>query len=446
MDLEEALDVANRPLSLLGECDPSLAKIVSGRANEEVRAVRELDGDHEVRVADVLLSLAVATAPKIDNAELYDVYRRWAQLRYLGAFAAWGASDDRLGLSPVGAAVAGSQRRVFSEELGIGFATWLSQYWRFPGAPASRTTRQLVDADLAWAHGVGGSHIAPVGPLRPDYVIVQQNVDGSSSMAFLECKGSSNRNTSLRQLVKASKQLTSGRIDHLQPSGLALSTVMNRKEMRYLAIQRPWSETFRQSDTNPLGGPESGVDLVQPQDVVDHSLWGAADDYTSLPETDAPPVRLREFGNPREAADVNGAAETGLIGIATSTAMVASWSVLADLAGNEEAFARWTSDRSQRPERTRQPRARTDFVTVGRDTIRGVSNMVAVPGGRLEVVLGVLDFVDEALRDGSSAAINDAQRRAAAMSGDRIAFNNPVDGEVTAFGADGSALVLRAAE
>ena len=72
--------------------------------------------------------------------------------------------------------------------------------------------------------------------------------------------------------------------------------------------------------------------------------------------------------------------------------------------------------------------------------------MVAVPGGRLEVVLGVLDFVDEALRDGSSAAINDAQRRAAAMSGDRIAFNNPVDGEVTAFGADGSALVLRAAE
>lgn len=179
MDLGQALDVANGPLSFSEECGPSLARTVSGLADEDVRSVRELDGDHRVRIADVLLSLAVATAPKIDNAELYDVYRRWAQLRYFGAFATCGASNDRIGLSPVGAAVVGSQRRVFSEELGMGFATWLSQYWRLPGTPASRATRQLVDTDLAWAHGVGGSSIVPIGKLRPGYVIVQQNIDGS---------------------------------------------------------------------------------------------------------------------------------------------------------------------------------------------------------------------------------------------------------------------------
>jgi hypothetical protein len=436
--------VARRPLCLFGQSDPSLADRVADLAGEDVSPVQELDGGQQLRVVDILLSLAVATAPKIDNSELYDVYCRWAQLRYLGAFEAHGAMGDRLGLSPIGAAVAANQRRVFSEELGIGFATWLSRHWRLPGTSDSGATRQLVDADLAWKFGVNGTHILPIGLRRPDYVIAQQNIDGSSTLAFLECKGTSNPNTALRQLAKASEQLASGRVDNVRPSGLAISTVMNDKVMKYLAIQRRWNDALEMPCPRPTKGPDADLDSEQQQEPVDRFTARAWEDEPPMPETGAPSVRLPEFGDLQEAlasGEVAGAG--GALGRATSATMVASWSALADLAGNEEAFVRWTYN-SGRPSRaSRQPRARTEFITTGRDIIRGVSSIVAVPGGRLEVVLGILDFVDDALTNGSSTAIIDAQRHAESLTTNTAISVLQADDQVTAYGEDGSALVIR---
>ncbi|GAA3783831.1 hypothetical protein GCM10022225_84960 [Plantactinospora mayteni] len=118
---------------------------------------------------------------------MYDVHAHWGLLRYLGLFAV--GSGGSLVLSTAGRRIVGNQRRVTSEELGIGFAVYLAETWaesRRLGASTVRT----VDIDAALASGsisVGGLRVlVEQTGSRPDYLLISDSVGGSGrfSIAF----------------------------------------------------------------------------------------------------------------------------------------------------------------------------------------------------------------------------------------------------------------------
>jgi hypothetical protein len=154
---------------------------------------------------------------------------------------------------------------------------------------------------------------------------------------------------------------------------------------------------------------------------------------------------LPEFGSPTEVSGIAGRPipEAG-VEASVVAALATSWSAIADLAANENAFERWAGpDRSNRIKDGR--RQRQEFGIRGL-RVRGTANSVELPGGRLEAVLGVLDYVDEALTSGSSADILGAQNQA---RDDARLFTGSSDNSVgsdlvAALGPDGTALVLRA--
>ncbi|WFE56577.1 hypothetical protein [Micromonospora sp. WMMD712] len=121
MDLRRALDIVAQPWTYFGVSDAQLCADVQACITDElgVRDVPALDGEATVRPLDVLLRLAVATKPQYQT-DLYEAHRHWSLLRYLGLFDA--DPDGQLCLSSAGRRIVGSQRRVTSEELGIGFA------------------------------------------------------------------------------------------------------------------------------------------------------------------------------------------------------------------------------------------------------------------------------------------------------------------------------------
>lgn len=95
-----------------------------------------------------MLRLARATRPLVSD-DVYDRYRHWGWLRYLGIFDQHPAG--RLGLSDAGVAVRANQRRVMSEDLGVGFGCLVAEKWcRELGATSPVT---LVDVDLALHEG-----------------------------------------------------------------------------------------------------------------------------------------------------------------------------------------------------------------------------------------------------------------------------------------------------
>jgi hypothetical protein len=138
-----------------------------------------------------------------------------------------------------------------------------------------------------------------------------------------------------------------------------------------------------------------------------------------------------------------------LEGVAAAT-LAASWSIVSDFGANDDAFERWAGPSRRRRARDGR-RQRREFVD-GDLRIRGTSNAIALPGGQLEAVLGVLDYVDEALASGGSADILRAQARAKSQAQAdvdlrsqtaRLDENELESDSVTALGPDGSVLLLR---
>jgi hypothetical protein len=141
--------------------------------------------------------------------------------------------------------------------------------------------------------------------------------------------------------------------------------------------------------------------------------------------------------------------DAGLEGVGAAT-LAASWSNVADFGANDDAFERWVGPSRRRRARDVR-RQRREFVD-GDLRIHGTSNVIALPGGQLEAVLGVLDYVDDALTSGGSADILRAQARAKSQAAADLEARSQAAGlddnelqteSVTAIGPDGSVLVLR---
>ncbi|MDG4820184.1 hypothetical protein O7628_32280 [Micromonospora sp. WMMD956] len=425
MDLRRALDIVAQPWTYFGVSDAQLCADVQACITDElgVRDVPALDGEATVRPLDVLLRLAVATKPQYQT-DLYEAHRHWSLLRYLGLFDA--DPDGQLCLSSAGRRIVGSQRRVTSEELGIGFAVHRAQEWvaaRWPGA----TVTGVIDIDVALSSGVirtdgVTSSVVQRGGRRPDYLLIAESPGSEDGFhyAVVECKGTKAWRYGLDQMASACVQLRGVAVASRQPPGLAVGTVLADDRVRCRALELYPGHRGRHEPGT------SAVELPEPfEDFAEVHVERETFERTVHVDIDAQVPLSAE----------------NLVRAGTQ----ASWASLADFAGNDYAFQRWAPpvfranldrDAQARPQRVeRRTRGGLDVV--------GVRNLITLPGGELEVVFGLAAEVDEALADRDADRVIEAQRRVAgrrAQEGD-AARREPGD-DVTAVSDDGAVLML----
>ncbi|MFF5226952.1 hypothetical protein [Dactylosporangium sp. NPDC000521] len=397
MNLQQALDIVSTPLRVRGYSDNALVANVAKHASHggpHLSTVPALHGDRSIRPADVLLRLASATRPRY-QAELYDVHAHWGLLRYLGLFADGGGG--RLVLSAAGRRIVSNQRRVTSEELGIGFAVLLAEEWIVDWRHDGSTVR-TVDVDVALASGAIAAAevrllVHKTGVHRPDYLVVAESVSrpGAFSVALLECKGTKSRPNAYVQLGRAGAQLDSIMVGGRAPRGLAVSTVAANESITFHVLQHQPDASARM---------ERGEVATQVRSSTPDATDGDLEvDLSQVFLEDLPQVDLSDGGpvDPRHMI---------------ATALRGSWAALAELAGNDRALRRWAPTVMRaRINRTDIDRPRRERVDVDGVSIVGVSNAISLPGGQLKVVLGVEGEVDEALAYGTSIDVMNAQQR-----------------------------------
>ncbi|WP_203702573.1 hypothetical protein [Asanoa iriomotensis] len=426
MDLQRALEVVSQPLTYEGVSDPQLCAQVQALADRDlgIGCVPVLDGQDSVRPVDVLLRLAVATKPEYQT-DLYEVHRHWSLMRYLGLFDA--DSNGRLCLSSAGRRIVGNQRKVTSEELGIGFAVYRAEQWVASRWPRT-TSVAVIDIDVALTSGyvragAVASSVVQRSGRRPDYLLIAESPDSQDRYryAVIECKGTKSWTNGLKQMASACEQLRGVSVGDGQPPGLAVGTVLADHRIRCRALELAPRSHGR--DVEPV------ADWVEQPRVFED----VAEVYIE-PDTFERAVHVDIDENVPVSAE-----EMVTVGIQ------ASWASLADFAGNDSAFRRWAPpvfranlerDVRARPQRVRrQTRGGLDVV--------GVRNLITLPGGDLEIVFGLAAEVDDALTGRDPAAVIDAQGRVA----ERGAYENDlprreVSEEVTAVSDNGAVLML----
>jgi hypothetical protein len=315
--------------------------------------------------------LSYATRPRYQD-DLLDMYLHWALARYIGLFEHLdqGSSLPTLTLSEAGQRIRGNQRRVTSEEMGIGFGALLATYW-FQQTGAAGLPVSIVDVDAALDDRyifVGGSRhaVRAIKDRRPDYLLIAPDPSsrGMYRVRALECKGTSSTiSYAVRQLASAAQQLTGITVGGRVPRGLAVSTVTRNDQLSYLAID-----------------PAEDAEPSYP--VNSNTIDQAAGFQLQDNITDVPPDLL------------------------TNASVRASWATLADFSGNIPALDRW-APAVMRRRLARQPRQRVTFETPY-GPARGTSVTVDIDGQRLHVRYAVDATIDQQMTE-RPEAIADAQ-------------------------------------
>ena len=374
MSLDSALEIVGAEAAVLGSADVSLLarlnKTGSCPPGKRLTLPAGLQGDFPVRPVEVLHALSYATSPLYED-DVHDMYIQWGLLRYLGFFEHGECEEGKippLGVSEAGRRVAGTQRRVASEELGVGFGVVLARRWfrraLGPGVPIG-----FIDVD-AYLSGSGFG-----GYIRSDYLLIAPDSSraGHYRVRLLECKGTQEEPRARMQMVTAVRQLGSP-IIHPLPDGIAVSSVTYAEVARGERVCCFAVEARGESETS------------YPPD------WNAED--------------------VRWAADrISWSAEDGR-GLAA--ALRESWSRLAAYGGNVEAQRTWSGRRDDEAISDQvDVRDRSEFQTPYGDAI-GITDTVSIGNLRLSVTRAIDGAVDRALSSSDPAAVTDAQSRFAA--------------------------------
>jgi hypothetical protein len=386
VDLVDALVRMNSHLYVPGNSDASLATAVQAEVDALVADAAAngtalpaklvtpavgVDGGLVTRPIDAMLRLARATRPLISD-DVYDWYRHWGWLRYLGIFD-W-RSAGVLGLSAAGLGVRANQRRVMSEDLGVGFGCVVADLWCARLGAAGPTA--IVDMDLAlnegrrWLQRHGAN--PAVGDRQPDYLLIYPGPTSTRAFAYkaLECKGTVSLANVNGQLGRAVTQLASLELSGMTPQGIAVSTVSNGSGVQYFA--------------------------------VDPADYGAIEVVTL---TDRDLARARQPGEVRRSVDGTIEIDAGEF-IAISLLMNAG--TLADYGGNNEAATEFLPPPTL-SRLSRRPRDRVVRETA-EGTFRGVEYRFPAPDGTpLRVFMGVAAPVDDALASGDIDEVTGAQ-------------------------------------
>lgn len=413
VDLAHALTVMRTPSLIKIRSDNALSTGVNASAHagpHNLLPIPAVHGDQAVRVVDVLRDLAQATAP-LYGTDLYDAYTSWAQYRYLGAFdLRLRRKTHRLRPSAAVRNIVGNQRRVTSEEMGIGFGSWLAKQHILRGRKG--WIPQITDIDLALSGRDLASvrkrwHLDHVGGRRPDYIVhaTEPSSPYRQRLLLLECKGTKNGRYSIDQLAKAGTQLRTLLVNGHQPEGLAVSAVMTDASVWLSALGTERGST----------APDGAVRLREIALDLDRVKAGRE-------------VRV----DTAEVPDLEDLA---------AAALRASWASLADYAGNEDGFRVWAPEALRVKTRTvaRSDRPLTERES-GQANYIGYSTVVDLPGGRLEVFRGLDQDVFTALSSGEAEAVLVAQGSAAMRTVEVGAPDSPQ--RTLSVGLDGAVLML----
>lgn len=409
VDLSRALHIVGSQVRLDGCSEGSLVQRVRESPNftpghKALSGVPGLDGGVLLRPVEGLHWLSYATRPRFQD-DLLDMYMHWALVRYVGLFEYRddGNADPALGISEPGQRIRGNQRRVTSEEMGIGFGALLAGRW-FAQADAAGLPIGIVDVDAALADRyvfAGGSRhaVRAVADRRPDYLLIAPDPGARRRyrVRALECKGtSSGPSYAVHQLASAVEQLAGISVGGRIPQGLAVSTITANNRMSYLAI-----------DPGDEDEPSYEVSSATIDQAAGFQL---ADDVKNVPAA-----------------------------LLTSASVRASWAALADFGGNLDALDRW-APAVMRRRLDRQQRQRITFDTPY-GTARGISVTVGLDGQRLKVRYAVDEAIDQQM-DQSAEAIADAQSEFAERLDNRGLAEDMGSGSLYSATPDGSIFSL----
>lgn len=377
MDLYQASKIVGSSVHLPGRSDHPLIGEVTrspgfATASKPLSPAIGLEHGITLRPVEALHKLSYATRPRYHD-DLFDMYAQWAMMRYLGFFdlANKGSWLPELVLSTAGCRIVGNQRRVTSEEMGIGFGTLLATAWFEqavgPGAPIS-----LLDIDAAlddrYVFAAGTRHaVRAIDSRRPDYLLIAQ--DPSTRRRYrirlLECKGTRSPGYATHQLAKAVEQLGGVTVGGRIPSGLAVSMITSNDGVSYRAID---------PDDNEEASYEVTSNMIE---QVSNFRLGDFD------RSNVPPNVL------------------------VNASVRASWATLADFGGNFGALERW-APAVMRRRLDRRPRNRVSFDTPF-GTARGTSITFGFDGARLTLRYAVAEAIDRQISQGVAESVTEAQ-------------------------------------
>lgn len=407
MPLLQDIRTLRAPAVIDGQSDAELVKQVDKHVKRElaksqpplvlskklVPAAGLDSGTCVVRPIDALLRLSRATALTLPPSTA-SMSRWWPVLRYLGAFEA--PEAGRIRINPASTvALRHNERRIFSEELGVGFGILLGERWCH-GLGATGAV-SVLDAGAALRDP--SRRLGTIGRLVPDYVLryTDRSQPSISFFAALECKGTQDPKRTPIQLGHAMRQVDALRLDGTSLPGVGIATVTNSTQIAYKAV-------------DPPGNPVSF-------EFVDDDLAAAHETPVSVSvENGRVDVSKREFL--RRAVTLDDAS-------------------LAAFSGDFAAARRWAPAPSGPPLSTSDLR----LDRIEDDAWTGTTARFATPTGELEIFAGVASAVLEALRSSSDRDVRAAQSEVL----DRHT-SSPDEGDVDearAVGSDGSMLLIR---
>ena len=230
-----------------------------------ITAAVGVHGDFQMRPISAMLELARGTVLNEDPA-IVAFARRWSILRYLGIFAK-DASTGKLHLD--GAAlkyVGGNQRRVLSEELGIGFGIIAGKRWCRERMPTVESIT-AIDVDKALKRGKLPQLIAD-GDRQPDYLLSYSDSrnPGVKIYDLLETKGTGNRAYAKKQLGRAVTQLAGLTLNQREMTGIAVSTVSDERGIHILAVDPEEPPVAWRPTNAALASSRMAKDPIPPDD------------------------------------------------------------------------------------------------------------------------------------------------------------------------------------
>jgi len=330
-------------------------------------------------------------------------------MRYLGAF---DDSTPQVELSPSAKGVAGNQRRVQSEELGIAFAVHVGLQYLTRG---SGWVPSVTDVDVALTTGSIQSarqrfSVASKTTRRPDYILqAYQPTTRQHRILLLECKGTKDPRHSIKQLAHAASQLSGLTVGHDLPPGLAASAVLSDGKTWINVLRTPQGRSrhyWTRNHPSPLT-VEVDVDSLRehPELILDGQREVSSNDVARAATRDG-------------------------------------WAALALYAGNEEGYQQWAAATAVQKRESEAPPAirtvSTESLPSG-DTALGERMTLQTPFGTVSAFRGLTSSVFEALSSSDPDRVLSAQRETASRAS---TVPNPERPQVISRGADGSVLTL----
>ncbi|NCD20389.1 MAG: hypothetical protein EOL89_10500 [Actinobacteria bacterium] len=388
MDLHEALAIIQSPVLLAGDSNQTVADIAGVHLRRSTALpLPEIDGGVWTRPIDLLRDLSLATWFVHYHPTVFDAFRHWAVLRYIGAFETSGGPS--LKLSMAAQRVTGNQRRVLSEDLGIATAVLLARRWLKERHPD--VALHVVDIDAAVELGLIEK---PPGGRRADYLLT--GVDTASHHLFaygiLEAKGTSGGQHHRTQVRKGAAQLEETTVKGGRVPGL-VAAVLGSTDLRYKAVE---------------------IVPVSSCDKVDLGYVGRLPPtalYPTLPETPAEELLRME------------------------------WARIAEIANNLELLARVSTPRlwEGRASGLSARQGESARVHVADATYVGTISRIPLPGGALGAFLGVDEDLVAAIARGDPTEVSEVRTHLRARE---TTAQEPRSAERAVSVESGTALVL----